>query len=101
MDKIWNRAEDKNSANIIVYGKASDTKAYSDKACTMQCTTSELKNAFIKGCVVVIGDDMYYPIALSVASSTRIATLTYAKAGSTSGSAATATLVSIADQKHL
>lgn len=97
MDRIWNRAEDKNSANIIVYGKASDTKAYSDKACTMQCTTSELKNAFMKGCVVVIGDDMFYPVALSVASSTKVATLTYAKAGSSTGTAATATLVSVAD----
>lgn len=96
MDRIWNRAEDKNSANIIVYGKASDTKAYSDKACTMQCTTSELKNAFMKGCIVAIGSDsMYYPVSLSIAS--KVATLTYAKAGSTSGSAATATLVSIAD----
>lgn len=97
MDRIWNRAEDKNSANIIVYGKASDTKAYSDAACTMQCTTSELSDAFMKGCIVAIGDDMYYPIALSIASSTKVATLTYAKAGSSSGSAATATLVSIAD----
>ena len=97
MNRIYNREEDKNCANIIVYGKASDTKAYSDKACTMQCTTSELKNAFMKGCVVVIGDDMHYPVALSVASLTKVATLTYAKAGSTAGSAATATLVSVAD----
>ena len=96
MDRIYSRAEDKNSANIIVYGKASDTKAYSDEACTMQCTTSELKNAFMKGCIVAIGSDsMYYPVSLSIAS--KVATLTYAKAGSTSGSAATATLVSIAD----
>ena len=96
MDRIYNRAEDKNSANIIVYGKASDTKAYSDEACTMQCTTSELKNAFMKGCIVAIGSDsMYYPVSLSIAS--KVATLTYAKAGSTSGSAATATLISIAD----
>lgn len=98
MDRIYNRAEDKNSANIIVYGKASDTKAYYDEACTMQCTTSELKNAFMKGCIVAIGSsDAYYPISLSVASSTKIATLTYAKAGSTAGTAATATLVSVAD----
>ncbi len=98
MDRIWNRAEDKNSANIIVYGKASDTKAYSDEACTMQCTTSELKNAFMKGCIVSIGSsDVYYPISLSIASSTKIATLTYAKSGSTAGTAATATLVSVAD----
>lgn len=96
MDRIYNRAEDKNSANIIVYGKASDTKAYSDEACTMQCTTSELKNAFMKGCIVAIGSDsMYYPVSLSIAS--KVATLTYAKAGSTSGSVATATLVSVAD----
>ena len=96
MDRIYSRAEDKNSANIIVYGKASDTKAYSDEACTMQCTTSELKNAFMKGCIVAIGSDsMYYPLSLSIAS--KVATLTYAKAGSTSGSAATATLVSVAD----
>ena len=96
MDRIYNRAEDKNSANIIVYGKASDTKAYSDEACTMQCTTSELKNAFMKGCIVAIGSDsMYYPASLSIAS--KVATLTYVKAGSSSGSAATATLVSVAD----
>lgn len=96
MNRIYNRAEDKNSANIIVYGKASDTKAYSDEACTKQCTTSELKNAFMKGCVVAIGSDsMYYPASLSIAS--KVATLTYAKAGSTAGSAATATLVSVAD----
>ena len=96
MDRIYNRAEDKNSASIIVYGKASDTKAYSDKACTKQCTTSELKNAFMKGCIVAIGSDsMYYPASLSIAS--KVATLTYAKAGSTAGSAATATLVSVAD----
>ena len=96
MDRIYNRAEDKNSANIIVYGKASDNKAYSDAACTMQCTTSELSNAFMKGCIVAIGSDsLYYPVSLSIDS--KVATLTYAKAGSTSGSAATATLVSIAD----
>ena len=94
MDRFYNRAEDKNCANIIVYGKASDTKAYSDEACTMQCTTSELKNAFMKGCIVAIGSDsMYYPVSLSVAS--KVATLTYVKAGSSAGSAAT--LVSVAD----
>lgn len=97
MDRIYNRAEDKNCANIIVYGKASDTKAYVDKAFTTQYKTSEIKNAFMKGCIVIIGDDMYYPISLSIASSTKIATLTYAKVGSTAGTAATATLVSVAD----
>lgn len=96
MNRFYNRAEDKNCAKIIVFGKDNDTKAYSDEACTTQCTTSELVNAFIKGCVIAIGSDrMYCPVSLSVAS--KIATLTYAKAGSTSGSAATATLVSVAN----
>ena len=96
MDRFYNRAEDKNCANIIVYGKASDTKAYSDEQCTKQCTTSELVNAFIKGCIVAIGSDsMYYPASLSVAS--KVATLTYVKAGSSGGSVSTATLVSVAD----
>ena len=96
MDRFYNRAEDKNCANIIVYGQASDTKAYSDEQCTKQCTTSELVNAFIKGCIVAIGSDsMYYPASLRVAS--KVATLTYVKAGSSAGSAATATLVSVAD----
>ena len=96
MDRFYNRAEDKNCAKIIVYAKANDTKAYSDEECTNQCTTSELVNAFIKGCVVAIGSDsMYHPASLSVAS--KVATLTYVKAGNSSGSAATATLVSVAD----
>ena len=99
MDRIYNRAEDKNCANIILYASNSLNKVgnvYSDSACTTQCTTSELKNAFMKGCIVAIGSDsMYYPVSLSIAS--KVATLTYAKAGSTSGSAATATLVSVAD----
>ena len=98
MDRIYNRAEDKNCANIILYASNDLNKVdkvYSDSACTMRCTTSELKNAFMKGCIVAIGSDsMYYPVSLSIAS--KVATLTYAKAGSTSGSAATATLVSVA-----
>lgn len=43
----------------------------------MQCTTSELKNAFMKGCVVVssVLNAMAYPIALSENSETKRATI--------------------------
>ena len=80
MDRIYNRAEDKNCANIILYASNNLNKAknvYSDSACTMQCTTSELKNAFMKGCVVVSSalNDMAYPIALSENSETKRATI--------------------------
>lgn len=80
MDRIYNRAEDKNCANIILYASKYLDKVknvYSDYACTMQCTTSELKNAFMKGCVVVLsGDDsnsMAYPISFKENSKTKSA----------------------------
>lgn len=94
MDRIYNRAEDKNSANIIVYGKASDTKAYSDEACTMQCTTSELKNAFMKGCVVVCSDmnAIAYPVSLYENPETKIATIICISA---TGPAGDATMIPI------
>ena len=80
MDRIYNRAEDKNCANIILYASNALNKAknvYSDSACTMQCTTSELKNAFMKGCVVVSSalNAIAYPIALSENSETKRATI--------------------------
>ena len=80
MDRIYNRAEDKNCANIILYASNDLNKVekvYSDSSCTMQCTTSELKNAFMKGCVVVSSalNAMAYPIALSENSETKRATI--------------------------
>lgn len=80
MDRIYNRAEDKNCANIILYASndiSKVDKVYSDSACTMPCTTSELKNAFMKGCVVVADffNSMAYPISFgenSEAKSARI-----------------------------
>ena len=56
---------------------------------------SELQDAFIKRALIKIGEDYFVPTGFSVAS--KIGTVTYAKAGSTAGSAATATLVSVAD----
>ena len=80
MDRIYNRAEDKNCAKLILYSSNALNKAknvYSDSECTMQCTTSELKNAFMKGCVVVSSalNAMAYPIALSENSETKRATI--------------------------
>ena len=42
MDKIFDQAKDKNVAAIVIYGKGSDKKAYTDSACTIQFKTSEL-----------------------------------------------------------
>lgn len=95
MEKIYDQAKDKNVAAIVIYGKGTDGKAYVDAAGTTQYKTSALKDAFLKRAIVQIGTDYFVPVALSVASN--VATVTYAKAGSTDGSAATAKLVSVAD----
>ena len=95
MARIYDRAEDKNVGDIVIYGKGSDGKAYVDADGTIQFKTSELKNAFLKRAVVQIGADYFIPVAFSVSSN--VGTVTYAKAGSSTGTAATATLVSVAD----
>lgn len=95
MAKIYDQAKDKNVAAIVIYGKGTDGKAYVDAEGKTQFKTSELKDAFLKRAVVQIGSDYFIPVAFSVASN--VGTVTYAKAGSTTGTAATATLVSVAD----
>ena len=95
MEKIFDQAKDKNVAAIVVYGKGTDGKAYVDAACTTQYKTSALKDAFLKRAIVQIGPDYFVPVSFTVASN--VGTLTYAKAGTTTGAAATATLVAVAD----
>lgn len=98
MDRIWNRAEDKNSANIIVYAKNNDDKAYANKECTVQYKTSELRNAFKKGCIIVANDDnMLIPILFSVSKSTNIGQVMYVTQGSTADSITVKPLKSVSD----
>lgn len=95
MDKIFDQAKDKNVAALMIYGKASDTKAYVDSACTVQFKTSELQDAFLKRAVIKIGEAYFIPTGFAVENN--VGTVTYAKAGSDTGSAATATLISVVD----
>lgn len=68
-ERIFDHADDKNVAAIIIYGKiSSDGKAYTDKGCTKQFTTSELKNAFIKRAIVCVGTNYFIPVSYSEAS---------------------------------
>lgn len=101
MDRIYNRAEDKNCANIIVYSKSSDTKAYSDKERTVQYKTSELKNAFMKGCIIVTdntdNDEMLMPVEFLVNDSTNTGHLVYLGPGSTEDSITFKKLDSVSD----
>ena len=65
MDRIFDDAKDKNVRATYIYGKASDTKAYSDAKYTVQMKTSELSEIFKKGGVVKIGSKLYTPLSYS------------------------------------
>lgn len=68
-ERIFDQAKDQNVAAIIIYGKTSpDGKAYTDKGCTKQFTTSELKDAFIKRAIVCVGTNYFIPVSYSEAS---------------------------------
>lgn len=96
MDRIYDQAKDQNVAALLIYGKTTtDNKAYVDEGCTVQYTTSELKDAFIKRAVVKVGDNYFAPVAFTV--SNKIGTVVYATAGSTAGTAATVALAAVAD----
>ena len=58
MEKIYEQAKDLHVVGVYVYGNG-DGKAYADADCTVQCKASELKEAFIKGEVILVsGGDM-------------------------------------------
>ena len=68
-ERFYDQAKDQNVSAIIIYGKTSpDGKAYTDKGCTKQFTTSELKNAFIKRAIVCVGTNYFIPVSYSEAS---------------------------------
>lgn len=57
MDKFFDRYEDVHVAATVVY--PNDNKAYKEAAHTNQLTTSELKNLFIKGMLIALGDGAF------------------------------------------
>ena len=97
MDKIYQDAKDKNVASVIIYKKSAQTKAYADEACTVQLTTAELKDAFIKGAVIKLEDGAFVkPIKYDETAS--IGSVYYIKPnGTTATSADIASLVAAAN----
>ena len=57
MERIYNDAKDKNVAKIVIFVNAN--KAYIDAAHKVQFKTSELKDAFMKGCVLKTAENTY------------------------------------------
>ena len=80
MSKIFMQAKDKNVAAVIIYEKASETKAYKDAACTVQYKTSELKDAFVKGAVIALAAGGY-AAPVSYSESSNVGSVGYVKSG--------------------
>ena len=87
MDKIYQDAKDVHVVGTYVYGKTTnDTYAYVDSGCTTKYKTSELKEAFLKGAVVVVGEKYYKPISFEIASNA--GKVTFVKADTTTATTA-------------
>ena len=97
MDKIFEQAKDKNVAAIKVYKKANDDYAYSDSGKTAKIKAAVLEDVFVKGMVVVDGDNTYVPVALNVDNG--VATITYVTANTTT--ATTAVLATLASEEYV
>lgn len=65
MDKIYEQAKDLHIVATYVYGNGTDTKAYTDAAFTKQFTVEELKEAFIKGALIKVGEVLYKAVSFN------------------------------------
>ena len=95
--KFYEDANDQHVRAFMVYKKTAQTKAYKDSAYTEQYTTSELKNVFIKGALIVLEDgSLVKPIKYAESSS--VGSVYYITPnGTTATSADIASLAAVAD----
>lgn len=94
--KIYEHANEQHIRAIVIYAFGSDGKAYKDSKGTEQFKNSELKNAFIKGCVIDISGVLY--TALNYYEKSKVGTITYVKADTTTATTAVlGTLVGVAN----
>ena len=76
MEKIYEHADDLHVRVRKVYAKTSDPYAYADAKFTVKISASDLRNAFLKGMIVVDAAGVEYkPISCKVVSN--VATITY------------------------
>lgn len=98
MTKIYKDAKDQYVASVVVYNDGTDTKAYKDVECEEQFTTSELKDAFVKGCVIELTDvGLVKPVKYSEDSN--VGSIYYITPNSTTATSADlASLSAVADE---
>lgn len=81
MDAIFQDSKDVYVANYKIYDDG-DGKACSDADATVQLTTSELKELFVKGAVIILADDSL-AVPVGYAEAEGIGTVTYVTADGT------------------
>ena len=95
MSKIYEDAKDLHVVATLIYVVGSDGKAYKDAAGVTQFKTSELKEAFIKGALIVLASDagLVKPTGYSESSSVGSVSYVIDNSGAT-----IASLVAVADE---
>ena len=96
MAKIYEHADDLHVVARMIYKKTGDAYAYSDSAKTVKVDAVTLEDMFLKGLIVVAGDNQYKPTGLTVADG--VATITYVTADGTT--ATTAVLATLASEEY-
>lgn len=99
MTKIYEDAKDLHVRVVVVYQgtSAGATKAFVDSDCTTQMKTSELRDAFIKGCVIKLAAGGYVkPFQYTESSS--VGSVAYIAPDGTS--ATVASLAAVADSAN-
>lgn len=94
MERIYNDAKDKNVAKIVIFVNAN--KAYADAAHKVQFKTSELKDAFMKGCILKTAENTYV-IPTNYIETSKVGTVSAIMAAATGDAVTVARAAAIAD----
>lgn len=62
MNKIFANSEEKYVKNVVIYGKASDSYVYEDRACTKKLDKNTVSRLFLTGLLVNYAGTIY-PVA--------------------------------------
>lgn len=89
MSKVYEKYEDLHVRKTYVYAKADDVYAYANADKTVKISSDDLKDLFLKGVVIVDGTTEYSPTSYVISS--KVGTITYVKADSTTASTAVLT----------
>lgn len=89
MSKVYERYEDLHVRKTYIYAKTDDPYAYEDSDKKVKISADDLRDLFLKGAVIVDGTTEYLPTSYVISS--KVGTMTYVKADTTTSSTAVLT----------